>query len=413
MDKLTVSIGADIGDLQKSIAQAEKEIQDLKKLKADNIKIGADTSQINTAIDAAKSKLETLKTSATGAGNAMQGFQKQTANGSVALTSFSRIAQDAPYGIIGIGNNITNTAEQFGYLVKQTGSASGAIKAMLSSLAGVGGVMLGISLLTTGLTIMAQKGLTVGDVIDKMTGKFDAFKDSMNKLAVEQAKNSGQEIANMNALVSVAQNDLKSRKDRLTAVEELQNQFPAYFGNLTEEQILTGDLSTITKELTKAIIARAEASAIADKIGELAAKKLDAQIKREKAILQLQKAQQGAKIQISSGGTLGANANISNETRLARATAEVRDLNQEIYDINLEQTKLASLQNTKTAESIKLLEKKATAKKTDKIYDTPQVTGLQNALKPTGLVDIEAPKITGIENIFPRGTIVQPLSSFS
>jgi hypothetical protein len=43
-----------------------------------------------------------------------------------------------------------------------------------------------------------------------MTGKFDAFKDSMNKLAVEQAKNSGSEIANMNALVSVAQNDLKS-----------------------------------------------------------------------------------------------------------------------------------------------------------------------------------------------------------
>jgi hypothetical protein len=410
-DKLTVSIGADISDLQKGISQAEKEIQDLKKIKSDNIKIGADTSQINTAIDQAKAKLATLQKSATGAENAMQGFQKQTANGGVALTAFSRIAQDAPYGIIGIGNNITNTAEQFGYLAKQTGSAGGAVKAMLSSLAGIGGVMLGISLLVTGLTVMAQKGITVGDVIDKLTGKYDAFKDSMNKLAIDQAKNSGQEIANMNALVSVAQNDLKSKQDRLTAVEELQNQFPGYFGNLTKEQILTGDLSTVTKELTKAIIARAEASAIADKIGELAAKKLDAQIKKEKAILKLKEAQKFENYNISSGGTLGANANISNETRLARATSNVKDLNQEIADIQAEQNKLASMQNLKTAESIKLLEKKATVTKAVKpVGSTPQVTGIQNLLKPAGLVDVEAPKIKGIENIFPSGVFVKPMS---
>jgi len=413
-EKLTVSIGADISDLQKGIAQAEKEIQDLKKIKSDNIKIGADTSQINTAIDQAKAKLATLKTSATGAGNAMQGFQKQTANGGVALTAFSRIAQDAPYGIIGVGNNITNTAEQFGYLVKQTGSAKGAISAMLSSLAGIGGVMLGVSLLITGLTVMSQKGITVGDVIDKLTGKFDAFKESMNKLAVETAKNSGSEIANMNALVSVAQNDLKSKHDRLTAVEELQNQYPAYFGNLTKEQILTGDLTSVTKELTKAIIARAEASAIADKIGELASKKLDAQIKREKAILQLQKAQAGAKIQISSGGTLGASANVSNETRLARATANVKDLNQEIYDINLEQTKLASLQNSKTAESIKLLEKKAKVTKDanpKEVFNTPQVGGIQSSLLPTDLVDLQGATIAdSFSKMFPSGVLVKPMS---
>jgi hypothetical protein len=394
-DKLTVSIGADISDLQKGISQAEKEIQDLKKVKADNIKIGADTSQINTAIDQAKAKLATLQKSATGAENAMQGFQKQTANGGVALTAFSRIAQDAPYGIIGIGNNITNTAEQFGYLAKQTGSAGGAVKAMLSSLAGIGGVMLGVSLLVTGLTVMAQKGITVGDVIDKLTGKYDAFKESMNKLAVDQAKNSGQEIANMNALVSVAQNDLKSKQDRLTAVEELQNQFPGYFGNLTKEQILTGDLSTVTKELTKAIIARAEASAIADKIGELAAKKLDAQIKKEKAILKLKEAQKFENYNISSGGTLGANANISNETRLARATSNVKDLNQEIADIQSEQNKLASMQNLKTAQSIKLLAKKASVAKLAK--PKPKATRDQFATQDFGTTQsglFEAGKIT-------------------
>jgi hypothetical protein len=394
-DKLTVSIGADISDLQKGISQAEKEIYDLKKVKSSNLKLGIDTTEVNRSLDAAKAKLASFQSSVKNTGDAMQGFQKQTANGGVALTAFSRIAQDAPYGIIGIGNNITNTAEQFGYLAKQTGSAGEAVKAMLSSLAGIGGVMLGVSLLITGLTVMAQKGITVGDVIDKLTGKYDAFKESMNKLAVDQAKNSGQEIANMKALVSVAQNDLKSKQDRLTAVEELQNQFPGYFGNLTKEQILTGDLSTVTKELTKAIIARAEASAIADKIGELAAKKLDAQIKKEKAILKLKEAQKFENYNISSGGTLGANANISNETRLARATSNVKDLNQEIADIQSEQNKLASMQNLKTAQSIKLLAKKASVTKLAK--PKPKATRDQFATQDFGTTQsglFEAGKIT-------------------
>lgn len=59
---------------------------------------------------------------------------------------------------------------------------------MLSSLAGVGGVLLGVSLLTTGLTLMAQQGLTVNDVIDKMTGKFDEFGNKVNQTRVEAAK---------------------------------------------------------------------------------------------------------------------------------------------------------------------------------------------------------------------------------
>jgi len=385
--KLEVQIGADKTDFDKKIKEVEFDIKELSKVKLDRLKLGLDTTQINAQIKDAKASLNSLKTTVKDTGQSFTNMTPKVANGGNALMQFSRIAQDAPFGIIGIGNNITATAESFSYLKQQTGSTGGALKALASSIMGTGGILLGVSLLTTGLTLMAQSGLSVQDVINKLTGNFDEFGSTLNKIATEAAKNSGQEIAGLNALVSVAQDDVKSRKDRLIAVEELQSKYPAYFGNLNTEKILNGDLTGITKELTKAIIARAEATAIADKIGELASKKLDLQIKKEKAILELQKAQANAQIVLTGGSTMGADANIANQTRLARATANVKDLNQGIYDIQVLQDRLAGRLNDKTSEAIKLLEKKEKATKADKVFKTDQVSGVNAGLIPAPLFD--------------------------
>jgi len=384
--KITVPIGADISDLQKKIKEAEFTIKELSKVKIDRLKLGLDTTEINGNIKSVKQELLSLKTTLKDTGQTFSGMAPKVANGSNALMQFSRIAQDAPFGIIGIGNNITATVEAFGSLRQSTGSTSGALKAFASSIAGTGGILLGVSLLTTGLTLLAQSGLTVGDIIDKATGKFDAFGASLNKIATDSAKVSAQEIAGLNALVSVAQDDVKSRKDRLTAVEELQSKYPAYFGNLSKEKILNGDLTSVTNELTKAIIARAEATAIADKIGELASKKLDLQIKQEQALLKLQKAQDALKNKVVvTGGTAGATG-LSSEGRLASATERVRDLNKEIAEIQEQQNKLAQKLNDKTSESIKLLENKAGKEK--KTFFTPQVASIPQTIVPAPLFDV-------------------------
>lgn len=394
--KLEVGIGADVSDFKKKISEVEFDLKELSKLKIERIKLGLDTSEINKNITDVKKTLRDLKSTTTDAGNSFGAFNKKTADGGAALTAFSRIAQDAPYGIIGVGNNITNTAEQFGALVKQTGSAGGALKALLGSLSGVGGILLGVSLLTTGLTLLSQSGLTVSDVLDKLTGQYDAFSEKVNKTRIEAAKNSGEEIANVNALVGVAQNELKTRKDRLTAVEELQNKYPAYFGNLTKEQILTGDLTKATESLTKAIIARAEASALSDKIGEIASKLLDARIKREKAILDLQKAQQAVRNKEQGNNFSGVGVNTQGVLQsaligdLANKTKAVKELNQEIYDLKLEQNKLAEKYNKNISDSIPLEEKAAKIQK-DKI---------EKFKNPNGVIDKG--------KIFTAGGVVNP-----
>ena len=194
--------------------------------------------------------LNDLKTASKDSGNAIAGMAPKVANGGNALMQFSRIAQDAPYGIIGIGNNITSTAEAFGYLKQQTGSTGGALKALAGSIMGTGGILLAVSLVTTAFTYMAQNGLTVGDVYDKLTGKFDNAKKALTDLAVEAAKTAGTEISSLKSLVSVAQNDTKSREDRLIAVRKLQDMYPAYFGNLSTETILNSNLTGVVNQLS-------------------------------------------------------------------------------------------------------------------------------------------------------------------
>lgn len=185
--KLEVQIGADKTDFDKKIKEVEFDIKELSKVKLDRLRLGLDTTEINAQIKDAKNNLNQLRTTVkdTGATIGRQ-FKQQTANGSNALLQFSRIAQDAPFGIIGIGNNITATAEAFGELKNQTGSTGGALKALGASLAGSGGILLGVSLLTTGLTYLAQSGITLGDILEKLTGTTTAYGTAL-KSAFEAA----------------------------------------------------------------------------------------------------------------------------------------------------------------------------------------------------------------------------------
>jgi hypothetical protein len=200
--KLSVEIGADITDFEKKIKEVEFDIKELSKVKLDRLKVGLDTTEINSQIKDAKASLNSLKSTVKDTGQSFASAAPKVANAGNTLTQFSRIAQDAPFGIIGIGNNITATAESFSYLKAQTGSTGGALKALASSLMGTGGILLGVSLLTTGLTYLAQNGLTISDVFNKLTGNTDAYADALKKVNSEAYNDKGvqQAVTNVNQL---------------------------------------------------------------------------------------------------------------------------------------------------------------------------------------------------------------------
>ena len=81
--------------------------------------------------------------------------QNQLKDASGATTSaaleLGRVIQDAPYGIRGMANNITQLVSQLGFAAKATGGWVNAIKGMISSLTGTLGVVFAVSLVVAAL----------------------------------------------------------------------------------------------------------------------------------------------------------------------------------------------------------------------------------------------------------------------
>jgi len=387
-NKLEVGIGADISELKAGITEAVIALEKLRQQKSANLKVGIDVSALNTQIASAKEKLASLQKQASSTAPAMDKLGKSTANGSNALMQFSRIAQDAPYGIIGIGNNITATTEAFGYLKQQTGSTGGALKALASSLMGSGGVLLAVSLLTTGLTLLSQSGLSVGDVIDKITGNFDEFGGAIKKASEEGAKAAGKEVESLRELVAIAQNDNIAKKDRLIAVEKLQTQFSAYYGNLSAEKIMYSDLTKETNAATNAILAKAVAEKLGAKAGDKFIERLNAQQKfndTKKALDALEKKQEkelfnlknasASQVAIIQAKQLNARQNLLDQAEEER---------QAVISLVKEYDKFGKVID-KLNEVGAPLDRKATKPKTTKTFDTPQVSGA-SSLIPIDLV---------------------------
>lgn len=83
------------------------------------------------------------------------------------------------------------------------------------------------------------------------------------------------ERTELELLYKATQDASRSMKERDAAASELQKKYPSYLGNMSKEDILLGKASSSYKELTKALIANAQARAIEDKMVENNKKILD------------------------------------------------------------------------------------------------------------------------------------------
>jgi hypothetical protein len=378
--KLEVQIGADKTDFDKKIKEVEFDIKELSKVKLDRLKLGLDTTEINAQIKDAKNNLNQLKTTVRDTGQSFTGMAPKVANGGNALMQFSRIAQDAPFGIIGIGNNITATVESFAQLKNATGSTGGALKALGSSLLGSGGILLGVSLLTTGLTLLAQSGLSVSDVISKITGNFNEFEKALSKANEEAVKSSAAEISGLNALVSASSNVNLSMKDRLTAVNELQKTYPGYFGNLSKEQILNGDVKTAVEGVTQALIAKAKAQAFTAELVKLSQEEFKLEEEKEKLLnkrIEAERQQAKAVANVvkvnKSRGDAEAFQAVTSIANLEEINAKLKENENQLAKNAESQNKWTQRINENVAASIKLKEE---IQKPVKAFNTPQVSGV-------------------------------------
>lgn len=197
---------------------------------------------------------------------------------SFALTNLGRVAQDAPFGFIGIQNNLNPLLESFQRLRAETGSNAAAMRALGQSLLGAGGIGLALSVVTSAITIYTMWQQKSNKAHKEAKTDTDAYIKSLDQLTQSKLRgnqNAQKEITDLSTMYAISQNTTLAYKTRKEAVDQLQKQYPDYFKNIKDETILNGGAKTAYDNLTTSILATARARAAQDQITKNASKILE------------------------------------------------------------------------------------------------------------------------------------------
>jgi hypothetical protein len=231
------------------------------------IKIGADVQSAITSLNNLNNSLAKTNDSAVKVGSSgMQSVTKGANQATFALTNFSRIASDAPFGLIGIANNIDPLVQSFIALRKETGSGKAAFQSLLTSLSGGGGLIVGVSVLTSVLQFaqlgFSRWGESAKDAKNKTSDLNKETKTSvlfqqqffyaLKDITTEVAK----EAANVTILIKTLKTETTTREERNNAIKELNKISPELFKNLSSEKIEIDNLNSAYQKYINSIQGR-------------------------------------------------------------------------------------------------------------------------------------------------------------
>jgi len=290
--QLSVELTARIDGLRNGVQQAADQIRRFE-LSSRTALTGLDrnfTALSNSARNSGRSISQSLAAAAAATATSGRAISVGSNQAAFALTNLGRVAQDAPFGFIGIQNNLNPLLESFQRLRAESGSNALAFRALGQSLIGPAGLGLALSLVTAGIVIYQQyqqKANKATNDAKKSTDDYINTLDQVTQARVKGAQNATKEIAELQVLFGAYQNANLPLKARKEAYKEIQQEYPAYFKNIKFEQQASEATKKSYDELTAAIIATGRARAAVELIAKNEIRKLE----NEQKINDLQKEQ--------------------------------------------------------------------------------------------------------------------------
>lgn len=232
---------------------------------------------------------------------------------------------------LAISNNLPIFIDELNELLKKSGqTATPVFKQVLSSL------LSWQTALVVGITLLSSYG---GEITKWVGSLFDARKEidylkqlqeDLNKAQKEGVKNAQDEAIKLDILYRAAVNLNKPMGEREKAVEELKKQYPSYFKNISDENILAGKAADSYQRLSNAILASAKARAVQDRLVEQAKQKLDledqlAEKEEKRAKLESARDQMKAQYESSQGAAMDTARDM-----YGKLNKQVEDLDKEI-----------------------------------------------------------------------------------
>lgn len=113
---------------------------------------------------------------------ALDKIPRSSNEASLALLNLSRVVQDAPFGFLGIANNLNPLLESFQRLRATTGTTGGALKSLASSLTGAGGIGIALSVVSSALLLFGKELFGAGEKADNNKAKLEALAAAINEV---------------------------------------------------------------------------------------------------------------------------------------------------------------------------------------------------------------------------------------
>lgn len=281
--------------LSTAIAALNAQLAEMKKTSEAAVP-DLDQSKNISAMEALKSKIKELQeqlrqldetaenTDTVPAGAAQAGRQYNGLHMSV-----QQIARELPAATMGlnmfflaISNNLPVLTDE----IKRAKAANEELKASGQSTVPVWRQLISSifswqTALMVAITVLSMYGKEIASWVGSLFKSKDALEETrreqerLNKSMADARTSAAKETAGLRVLYAMTQNANASMRDRTAAVKELQSQYPAYFGSLSQEAILAGNASAAYRQLTQDIMSAAYARAYQERLEDLASKNVD------------------------------------------------------------------------------------------------------------------------------------------
>jgi len=229
---LNINIGANVTDLQSQLQKAENLLKQFEAA----LKKATNVGEINYL----NNSIKTLNTTISTLGQQMNKVGRPASDATNALTNLSRVAQDAPYGFIGIANNLNPLLESFQRLSKDAGGAGGALKSMVAGLTGPAGIGIALGVVSS---LIVAFGDDIGNFItEKMQGLGEAFTIESNLI-----KESSSAFVKATTDIDKLKNSFELFQQGSITKDKFLKEFNSTLGDTIAK---TNDLATAEKFLT-------------------------------------------------------------------------------------------------------------------------------------------------------------------
>lgn len=272
-----VKLNGSVENLRAGIQKLTAQYNKLSREERNNAKIGGELSakirEMQTELNEANASLLNFRDNVGNYASAAKGFTPLAFQVQQLARELPSLTMSAQQFFLAISNNLPMLADE----LKRARMANKALRAEGKATIPVfrqviSSIFSWQTALVVGITLPTAYGKEIGTWVKGLFTAKEAItaaeyaQKQLNTAQLEGRNAAQAEVVNLQILYNATQNTALAYKDRLNAVKELQKQYPAYFGNMSQEKILAGELSETYEMLVRNIMAKAQAEAAQNQI---------------------------------------------------------------------------------------------------------------------------------------------------